>query len=83
MSRRDSIAAKLGSWMSKAKGRYNEHLENPDSKMNQVRQGVKGSLIKVVLGGSAAEETATDDEKFLVHQSLLEQELKQNSQSGE
>ena len=68
MSRRDSIAAKLGSWMSKAKGRASEHLENPDSKTNQVKRGVKGHLIKAILGS----ESATDDEKVLVHQSILE-----------
>ena len=65
--------------MSKAKVRYNEHLENPESKINEVKRGVKGRLIKVVLGS----ENATDDEKFLVHQSILEQELKLNSSTSD
>ena len=44
------MAAKLGSWMSKAKEKCNGHLENPDSKVNYVRRSMKGKLIKVVLG---------------------------------
>ena len=67
------MAAKLGSWMSQAKVKCNEHLENPDSKVNFVRRSVKGRLIKVMLG---EEENKTNDEKFLVHKSIMEEELK-------
>jgi len=73
------MAAKFGSWMSKAKDKCNEHLENPESKVNSLRRNVKGSLIKVVLGA----ENRTDDEKFLVHQSILEQELKKKRTRGD
>ena len=30
------LAAKLGEWFGKAKEKYNEELENPDSKVSQV-----------------------------------------------
>ena len=56
--------------MSKAKGRASEHLDNPESKTNQVKRGVKGHLIKAILG--SAENATDDDEKVLVHQSILE-----------
>ena len=55
------VAAKLGSWMSKAKDKYSEQVENPESRVNNVKRSVKGSLIKVMLGAAA------DDEKYLVH----------------
>ena len=48
------MAAKLGSWMSKAKDKYSEQLENPESRVNYV----KGRLIKVMLGA--------ENEKYLV-----------------
>ena len=44
--------------MSLAKDKCNEHLENPDSKVNAMLSA-KGILIKAVLGP----ENKTDDEK--------------------
>ena len=61
------VAAKLGSWMSKAKDKYSEQVENPESRVNHVKRSVKGSLIKVMLGAAA------DDEKYLVHKSILDE----------
>ena len=65
LRRRDMVAAKLGSWMSKAKDKY---VDNPESRVNHVKNSVKGNLIKVMLGAATV-----DDEKYLVHKSILDE----------
>lgn len=44
------VAAKLGGWMSKAKGKYSEQRSNPDSRVNSVGRTVKASMIGAMLG---------------------------------
>ena len=51
--------------MSKAKDKY---VDNPESRVNHVKNSVKGSLIKVMLGAATV-----DDEKYLVHKSILDE----------
>ena len=50
LRRRDMVAAKLGGWMSKAKGKYSEQRSNPDSRVNSVGRTVKASMIGAMLG---------------------------------